>query len=185
MRTKMKLAMFALAMLLAVPPVLAQGSQPSGPPTEMAQLESFEGNWVCHGSTPEGPLGPAHKSTTSVKIHSELDGMWLSGHVDEAASKENPHSYKGTMHMNYDTTSKNFVTIWVDNLGSWAKQTSTGWEADKMVWLGDGTMAGKAVVARDTFTKKTGEFEHLGELQIDGNWVVVQNEVCKLQAAKK
>lgn len=54
-----------------------------------------------------------------------------------------------------------------------------------MVWVGDGSMADKKIVARDTFTKKGAELQHLGELQIDGKWVVVQNEVCTREAAKK
>jgi hypothetical protein len=185
MTTKTKLAMLTLAVLPTIQSALAQGSQPSGPSKEMAQLKSYEGSWVCHGSAPEGPLGPAQKSTTSIKIHGDLDGMWLSGRVDEAASKENPHAYKGMLHMSYDAAAKNFLMIWVDNLGGWATQTSPGWEADKMVWLGDGTMTGKKVGARDTFTKKGAELQHLGELQLDGKWVVVQDEVCKRQAAKK
>src|SRR6185369_8425303 len=99
-------------------------------------------------------LGPAHKSTSHAKFHRDLGGMWLSGMAQEAATKENPHAYEAMVHMTYDTAAKNFLTIWVDNLGGWASQTSPGWDGDKMVWLGDGSMAGKKLVSRDTFTKK-------------------------------
>jgi len=185
MTTKTKLAMLALVVLPALQTALAQGSPPSGPPKEMTELKSYEGSWDCHGGAPDGPLGPAHKSATTVKIHSDLDGMWFSGRFEEAASKENPHAYRGMMHMNYDAAAKNFLQIWVDNLGGWAKQTSSGWDGDKMVWLGEGTLAGKTIGARDTFTKKGADLQHLGELQLDGKWVVVQDEVCKRTAAKK
>ncbi|MCK7493468.1 MAG: hypothetical protein MZW92_20395 [Comamonadaceae bacterium] len=54
-----------------------------------------------------------------------------------------------------------------------------------MVWLGDGSMEGKKIAARDTFTSKGADLQHLGELQMDGKWVVVQDEVCKRSAGKK
>ena len=81
MSTQTTLAMLAVALLAANQGALAQGDPPAGPPKELAQLESYEGSWVCHGSAPEGPLGPAHTSTTTVKIHGELDGM-STGYAD-------------------------------------------------------------------------------------------------------
>jgi hypothetical protein len=111
--------------------------------------------------------------------------MWLSGRIEEAGSKENSHPFKGMMHMGYEAGAKSFQMIFVDNTGGWAAQTASGWEGDKMVWLGDGSMGGKKITARDTFTKKGAELQHLGELQIDGKWAVVQDEVCKRPPAKK
>ena len=61
----------------------------------------------------------------------------------------------------------------------------TALAADKMVWVGDGSMDGKKIGVRDTFTRKGADLQHLGELQLDGKWVVVQDEVCKLSTAKK
>jgi hypothetical protein len=151
----------------------------------MTQLSAYEESWVCRGDVPEGPMGPAHKSTTAVKIHNDLDGMWLSGRIDEAASKENRHPFKGVVHMSYDAGAKNFQMIFVDNTGGWATQSSSGWEGDKMVWLGDGAMGGKKISARDTFSKKGAELQHLGEIQMDGKWVVVQDELCKHETARK
>ena len=55
----------------------------------------------------------------------------------------------------------------------------------RMVWIGDGSMSGSKVTARDTFTKKGAEMHHLGELQMDGKWVTVQDEVCTRKGAKK
>ena len=185
MTTKTKLPLLALALMLAFQAALAEGSQPSGPPKELAQLKSYEGAWVCDGSAPEGPLGPAHKWTTSVKIHSDLDGMWLSGRIEAAASKENPHPMGGVMHMGYDAGAKIFQMLFVDNTGGWATQTSSGWAGDRMVWLGDGSMGGQKISARDTFTKKGAELQHLGEVQMDGKWIVVQDEVCKREVPKK
>lgn len=181
-KTKTKLATFGLALLAAAPVALAQGSQP---PKEMAQLKAYQGSWVCHGNVPAGPYGPARKTTTALKIDSDLDGMWVTGRIGDVPSKENPHPFKGVVHMTYDTAAKNFVMLWIDNTGGRATQTSTGWDADKMVWLGDGSVDGKKVTARDTFVKKGADLHHLGEFQVDGKWVVVQDELCKRSAAKK
>jgi hypothetical protein len=87
--------------------------------------------------------------------------------------------------MTYDTTARNYLMLWIDNTGGRASQTSSGWEGDKMVWLGDGSMDGKKIAARDTFARKGADLRHLGELQLDGKWVVVQDEVCKQPARKK
>ena len=46
-------------------------------------------------------------------------------------------------------------------------------------------MGGKKISARDTFTEKGAELQHLGEVQMDGKWTVVQDEVCKRGAPKK
>jgi hypothetical protein len=181
--TRMKAATYALAILSAFPLALAQGSQPPGPPKEIEPLKTFDGSWTCAGNVPAGPLGPAHKSSSHVMIHKDLDGMWYSGRVEEAKTKENPHPFKGMVHMTYDPTEKACVVLSVDNTGGWAHQTTSGWESDRMTWLGEGSMMGKKIEVRDTFTKKGADLQHVGELRIDDKWVVIQDEVCKHTAA--
>lgn len=110
--------------------------------------------------------------------------MWLSGRIGDVASKQNPHPFKGVVHMTYDTTAKSYLMLWIDNTGGRATQTSSGWDAEKMVWLGDGSMDGKKITARDTFIRKGADLQHLGEMQLDGKWGVVQDEVCKRSAPK-
>jgi hypothetical protein len=41
------------------------------------------------------------------------------------------------------------------------------------------------VGSRDTFTKKGADLRHVGEVQMDGKWVTLQDELCKRSAAKK
>ena len=177
-----------LAMFTAANVALAQGAQapgPPGPPKEMAQLEVYKGSWVCHGSVPAGPYGPARKTTTALEVQGDLDGRWLSGRIADMPSKENPHPFKGVVHMTYDATAKEFLMLWIDNTGGRATQAASGWDTDKMVWLGEGSMEGKKIASRDTFTRKGAGLQHLGEMHLDGKWVVVQDEVCKRSAGKK
>jgi hypothetical protein len=183
--TPSKLATLTVIALSAVSPLFAQEPPAPKPAKEMDQLKVYDGAWTCEGSVPESPLGPARKTSTTVKFHSDLDGMWLSLRVDEAASKDNPHPYKGVGHMGYDAAAKKFLILWTDNTGGWAAQTSSGWEQDRMIWVGEGSMSGGKVSARDTFTKQGADLQHLGELQIEGKWVTVQDEVCRHAAGKK
>jgi hypothetical protein len=180
----MKLVVPALATLAVFQGALAQTAPPP-PPAELAQLKVFEGTWTCHGNVPEGPLGPARKTNTHVNAHKDLGGMWYSGRVEESASKANPHAFAGMFHMGYDTAAKSFVMVWVDNVGGWANQTASGWDGDRLVFSGPGSMMGQKIAARDTFTKKGADLAHLGELQMNDKWVVVQDETCKHAAAKK
>lgn len=122
---------------------------------------------------------------TTIKMHGDLGGMWISGRVDDLPSKGTPHPFRGVVHMGYDALAKNHVMLWIDNTGGRSTQTSSGWEGDKMVWLGDGVMDGKKLAARDTFTRKGTDLHHFGEHQLDGKWVVVQDELCKRSAGKK
>lgn len=64
-------------------------------------------------------------------------------------------------------------------------QPASGWEGDRLVWLGEGTMGGKTMVARDTFTKKGAGLLHVGEMKFDDEQFVVRDEVCKRSAAGK
>jgi hypothetical protein len=77
------------------------------------------------------------------------------------------------------------VLLWVDNMGAWSTETSPGWQGDTMVWTGEGSLNGMKVGSRDTFTKKGADLHHVGEVQMDGKWVTLQDELCKRSAAKK
>lgn len=180
-----KLATFGLVTLFVIAPALSAEPAAPMPPAELDQLKKYQGDWICTGEVPKGPLGPARKTSTSVSFKTDLDGMWISGQVAEAASAENPHAYRGTAYMTYDAAAKSFITLWVDNTGGWAHQTSKGWQQSRMVWLGEGALMGSKVTARDTFTDQGPALKHVGELQIDGKWTLVQNEICKPKAEEK
>ena len=184
MPTQSTLALLALVTMTAIAPALAEEPAAPTPPIELDQLKKFKGDWICTGEVPKGPLGPARKTSTSVSFRTDLDGMWISGQVEEAASPANPHAYRGTAYMTYDTAAKEFITLWVDNTGGWGRQTTKGWDQSRIVWLGEGSLMGSKVTARDTFTDQGADLKHVGEVQINGKWSLVQNEFCKPKAAE-
>lgn len=176
------------APLLAASFTLAQ-TPPAGPPKpapELSQLKFFVGIWQCEGNNPASPFGSAHKTQASVQTDMDLGGFWQTFRYQETKTADNPAPMQGHGYWGYDPAGKKFISAWMDNMGGLAQQTSPGFQGDALVWTGDGMMGGKRIPSRDTFTKK-GEATllHKGELQIDGKWVVLDQETCQKGAAKK
>jgi hypothetical protein len=91
---------------------------------------------------------------------------------------------EGMFHMTYDPGPKQYVMLWVDNMGGYSQETSSGWEGDKIVFTGNSAMGGKQVPTRDTFTKSgDGSLKHDWEGQMDGTWTSMGSETCKKAAA--
>ena len=44
---------------------------------------------------------------------------------------------EGMFHMTYDPGPKEYVLLWVDNMGAYSKENSSGWEGDKIVFSDD------------------------------------------------
>ena len=57
---------------------------------------------------------------------------------------------EGMFHMTYDPGPKQYVMLWVDNMGGYSKETSSGWEGDKIVFSGQTAMGGKQMGTRDS-----------------------------------
>lgn len=170
----------ALALLFGS---LALAQTPSGPPRpapEMANLKYFVGSWSCSGDAPASPFGPAHKSQSSLTLKSDLDGFWYAGTAAETKTASNKQPVRGVLHMGYDTSAKKYVFLWVDNFGSWATETSPGWQGDTMAWTGDQAVMGEKATARDTFVKKGDrEYTHKFELTMKGQTSTILDETCK------
>ena len=162
---------------------IALAQMPSGPPKpapEMANLKYFVGTWSCSGDSPAGPLGPAHKTQSTITLKSDLDGFWYDGMVMEAKSASNPHPMKGMIHIGYDAAAKQYVQVWVDNTGSHALQMSPGWEGDTLTLTGDQSIMGEKATAKDVLTKKgPREFAHKFELTMKGETHTIVDETCK------
>jgi hypothetical protein len=174
-------AFAALAAL--VPCALALAAPDQGAPkpaAEMTNLRFFDGSWTCEGKSEASPMGPAGTSKGTVRSHSDLGGFWQSGMVKNTMSNM-PGAMEGMFHMTYDPGSKQYVLLWVDNMGSYSQETSSGWEGDKITFAGDMAMGGKKMSVRDSFMKGTDLLTHSWEGQIDGKWTPLGSETCKKQ----
>jgi hypothetical protein len=175
-------AILAAATFAAVVPCAAAPDAPPKPAAEMSNLKVFDGNWTCDGKVEATPLGPAGTMTGTVSSRTDLGGFWQSGTVKSTMAGL-PANMEGMFHMTYDPGSKQYVLLWVDNMGAYSHTTSTGWQGDKIVFTGDTSMGGKSMKVRDTFTKAAGgSLKHDMEAQIDGKWTVTGSETCKKAA---
>ena len=175
-------ALFAAATLaVVVPCAVAQDAPPKAPApaAEMANLKVFDGRWTCEGKVLPTPMGPGGAMTSTVDGHSDLGGFWQSGSVKSSGAGM-PGTMEGMFHMTYEPGAKQYVLLWVDNMGGFSKASSPGWDGDKLVFTGEGAMSGMTMQVRDTFTKGAdGSLRHDWEAQVDGKWTPLGSETCK------
>ena len=186
MKTRWTLGMVLVAVVAVLAPAVMLAAAPEEamkPAAEMSNLKWFDGNWTCDGTIVPGPMGPGGKVTSSVKSHLDFGGFWQSGMV--RSSMGGKPGMEGMFHITYDPGPKEYVMLWVDNMGGYAKETSSGWEGDKIVFSGQTAMGGKQMGTRDTFTKAgAGSMKHDWEGQMEGaTWSPMGSETCKRVAA--
>jgi len=152
----------------------------SAPGPELKQLSYLTGTWSCTGKAEASPFGPAHATRATVRIHPELGGFWSLGHYEEKKTADNPHPMLIEFIFGYDVAAKAFTLEGYDVVGDHSHQTAPGWQDGKLVMDGQNTGAdGQSVPARDTFTKKSDTvMEHLGEMQLGGQWTRLDAETC-------
>lgn len=188
-------ALAAAAFALAAPCALAQAAaekktdKPAEamvpkPAAEMSNLAFFEGSWSCSGEGAMEPGGPMMKMNSSVEARSGLGGFWQVGTVKVPATGGMP-AFEGMFHTTWDPAAKQYVMLWVDNMGGWSTSRAPGWVSDAFVYTGEGQMGDKKMATRDTFTRKAdGSMVHLGEMQVEGKWVKAMEETCKKAGAR-
>jgi hypothetical protein len=196
--TRTSALIFGLALAAATPALAQAGpgmntanpthpkkaAQPAGasaplPDAEMQQLESFVGTWHCTGHAEASPFGPAHDTSATVHVGTELSGFWLMGRYEEAKTTANPAPWRFHFVWGHDGAQKKFTGWGFDTIGGAWKQTSSGWESDKLVWAGESTLGGQSTGVRDTFVKKGDNgITHMGEMQANGQWVKLDEESC-------
>ena len=71
---------------------------------------------------------------SSVKSHVDLGGFWQSGTVKSSMGTMPP--MEGMFHMTYDPGPKQYVMLWVDNMGAYSQETSPGWGDGKWTPMG-------------------------------------------------
>jgi len=166
-------------------PAPATAAATAGPPApkpaaELDQLKVFEGSWRCDGKQPAGPFGPEQEYKSTFKGKKDIDKFWIAIEYDQKKSKSHPMPIKARGFLGYDPAAKKYVTIGADNTGGWISESSPGWEGDKLVFSGDGSMGGQKVSFRETYMKKGDkELTWTGEMKMGKDWISVGNDSCK------
>ena len=150
---------------------------PPKPPAEMSQMAFMEGTWSCEGKAFEGPMGPAGPMKGIAEIRRDLNGHFQTGTIKGTMANQPP--FEGRFHMTYDPGLKQFVMLWVDNMGGWAQNKSSGWKGDTLVYEGEAHMGGQAMKSRDTFTRKDPKtMRHTWDMEVNGKWAPAGDETC-------
>ena len=176
MRAIHRLAVVGFIVAASAASALAQQEMPK-PAAEMAQIAFMEGTWTCEGKMFETPMSPAGTMKSTAEIRRDLNGFFQSGTIKGTSANMPP--FEGRIFTTYDTGLKQFVMLWVDNMGGWAQNTSSGWKGDTIVYEGDGHMGGQTMKGRDTFVKSgANSMKHTWAMQIQGKWVNAGEETC-------
>ena len=173
---RLRIILCSAATLLSTASALAQDIPKPAP--EMSQIAYFEGSWSCTGKSHESPFGPAGSMTSTADIRRDLGGFWQSGTIKGTIASQPP--FEGRFHVTFDPGAKQFVMLWVDNMGGWSRSASAGWKGDTLVYEGESHMGPQSMTTRDTFTRSgAGAMRHAWEAQIKGKWMPLGEETCK------
>lgn len=175
MKTYVLLAvLFAMCCFPAI--MFAQQASPPKPPVELDQLKSLliTRNSNCKGKEFATQFGPERVTRLILISTLDLDGFWYVVQGAEKKTAANPNPVKFRSAFGYDTASKKFITLGVDNLGGHNMQTADAVSGGKAVFTGTYKLNGTDYTVRDSYTATT----HLGEMQVGGDWKKVDEETC-------
>jgi hypothetical protein len=147
------------------------------PAAALQDLAFFVGNWQARGTFFATPTSPQKAIEMSIGVTFELGGNWLVLRTAEEATPANVHPLSAIYIWGYDLVNKQYIASWFDSSGGRATQTSSGWNGDTLVFLGEMTFGGQTFPLRDTFVRK-GErtYYHIGEAHFQGQWFPVDEE---------
>ena len=154
------LAMSACALVLALmaAPIVSDG-QPAPAPTmvpiakpDFSSMTFLTGTWNCSQML-RGKTRP-DTSTTTVG----LNGMWMVS--QDAAPPFDQYrtvTVNSTTYTGYDPTTKQWVSIGVDDSGGYGMQSSPGWQGNVITWTGKGLDGSTftVVITKNSDTKTT------------------------------
>jgi len=153
---------------------------PTRPHPQLRQLDYLIGTFDCDGEVLATPFSMRHPMQRTLTSKLDLDGHWLFMRIDDVTTAEHPRPIRGNWQITFDQAEDRFVSLWADNLGRWALQTSAGWEGDSVAFVGDALVNGKPGAVRDTLTRRSADEMHfLVEFQIDGVWTRYLESTCR------
>jgi len=173
-----RIFLVVLALAIAAPSLLAADAPP-GPNPHLKELSYFAGNWQCTGTSFAFMGTPEHKTSATVEAAWVLNDYWLSLRYHESKTAINAHPFDVRVFWGWDEQTKKFSAGSVDNMGSYAIQSSSGWAGNKLTFDGDMHGGGMTMKTRDVFTKVSAtKVQHSAEVEMNGKWTKLDEETC-------
>jgi hypothetical protein len=151
------------------------------PPAEIdAMAKNVVGNWKCTG-TETAMDGSTSKITGKVTGKLDLDKWWLNDVTEGKSDKRG--AFKMIAYSTFDTSSKKWRRIAIDNMGVQYVGTSDGIKDGKLVWNMDFISAGASGQFKDTVDPsdpKAGvKFSGVMSVDKGKTWKPVYEMLCK------
>lgn len=133
----------------------AQNATPvPDPKPDLSSQMYLVGTWTCHSKNPDRPGDRVETDTWRLS----LDGRYLQEHTESPSfDPMRSRTIVEENYMTYDPAVKKWVTISVDNFGSYGMSTSPGPTGNTMVWTdtvsSGGNPLGSATITKNSDTK--------------------------------
>lgn len=162
------------------------------PAIALADFNAIEGKWVCSGMMSSGAVAAGSAATnyrSAIRIKPLFGGLSYEVRYEQRFSAHDFMVFAGTWYIGWDAARHELYTLWLDDMGTVAREHSRGWAAGKLVLTGQGVVvvptpdgeASRAALLRDTFTRlAVGKLEWRGEMKLGGNlrWKVLGDDSC-------
>jgi len=150
------------------------------PPAEVEALAKvMAGNWKCTGKSADmADMKTMSDMKIAMAMKLDMNKWWISGTLK--ATGKMP--FNASMFMTYDTPSKKWYRVMVDNWGGSETAWSTGLKDNKVVWEGEGRSSMGTMKARTTEDMKgPKEVAMKGEGSMDNGktWMTMWEATCK------
>lgn len=155
-------------------PMQPSTAESVGPPVSALAdaARELSGTWTCNGSI-QGP-GGASPSDVRVEARLELDKAWLR---TDFVTVSGEYPYKFTSYRRFDSASRTWRNVILDNMGGSATSSST----DGITWVGESASPMGRMKIHDTeLLVSPGQMTMRGQYSMDGvSWSTGYDLTCK------
>ncbi len=133
----------------------------------LSDFDWMLGRWQVEFKVLASGDRPASTVRGSAVVSRELGDTWI-------GTRYTDPGFASQDYTTWDAEGHVWRTVGVDSGGTSWSLTARGWDGGKLVWTGEGRIAGSAVPIRLTWERRGPDvLFQKGELQQDGRWTVV------------
>jgi len=160
-------------------PAPAEMPAPKPPQEVLDATKASTGTWRCKG-TVWMPDGTSRPTAGTIKNKADLDKFWIQMSFAETGPAK--VKYKFTAYRTFDTASKKWTEVSVDNMGGYSVSTSDGPKDNVIAWEGTAHGMGMTMKSKGNETLVSAkEIKMAGQASMDGGktWVNSYDVDCK------